>query len=196
MIVMGIDPSFGRKEDDKKPLEKKKYGTGIILLNNGEIEKQVFLPTPSTDPIYTRVKTIQNAIRANCGEMPDLFVVEGISYASSGQTALQMGYLQYSIREFLIYVLKQGFIDVPPTSLKKFALGKGTGDKNLILKEVYKKWGFDTDNDNLADAYVLAKIGEAYLNYPDTALPSFQQEVIQGLKGEKPTKKSKKVKAK
>jgi len=191
-LIIGIDPSFGRKEDDKKPLEKKKYGTGIILLKDGKIEKQVFLPTPSTDSIYKRVKTIQNTIRAQCEEMPDLFVIEGVSFASSGQTALQMGYLQFSIREHILYVLGQGFIDVSPLQLKKFALGKGSGDKNLILKEVYKRWGYDTDNDNLADAFVLAKTGEAYLNYPDVKLPDFQLEVIQVLKGDKPAKKTRK----
>lgn len=181
MRSLGIDPSF--------------TGTGIVLLNNGGIIKQVFLSTPSTDSIYARVKTIQATIRAQCDEMPDLFVIEGISFASKGQAALQQGYLQYSIREYILYVLNQGFIDVAPTQLKKFATGKGQCDKNLILKEVYKRWGYDTDNDNLADAFVLAKIGEAYLqdNYEPHDLHLFQFEVIDSLKNPKPKKSRKKV---
>jgi len=44
-----------------------------------------------------------------------------------------------------------------PTQLKKFITGKGNSKKNTIVKEVFKRWGFDTDNDNTADAYGIAR---------------------------------------
>jgi crossover junction endodeoxyribonuclease RuvC len=43
--------------------------------------------------------------------------------------------------------------------LKKFVAGKGNVDKNVVLKEVFKRWQFDTDDDNIADAFVLMQIG-------------------------------------
>ena len=46
-----------------------------------------------------------------------------------------------------------------PSQLKKFATGKGNVDKNVVIKEVYKRFGIDTDDDNTADAVVLGHIG-------------------------------------
>jgi hypothetical protein len=48
---------------------------------------------------------------------------------------------------------------VPPTSLKKYVAGKGTGiSKSQMLLAVYKKWGVDFTDDNAADSYGLARI--------------------------------------
>ena len=48
---------------------------------------------------------------------------------------------------------------VPPTSLKKYITGKGTGvKKNQILLSVYKKWGVEFLEDNAADSYGLARL--------------------------------------
>ncbi|CAB4128923.1 hypothetical protein UFOVP225_105 [uncultured Caudovirales phage] len=48
---------------------------------------------------------------------------------------------------------------IPPTVLKKYVTGKGTGvQKNQILLSVYKKWGVEFTNDNAADSYALAHL--------------------------------------
>ena len=53
---------------------------------------------------------------------------------------------------------------VTPTALKKFATGKGKAEKNAVVLAAYKKWGADFDGeDNLTDAYVLARIGAAII---------------------------------
>jgi crossover junction endodeoxyribonuclease RuvC len=50
---------------------------------------------------------------------------------------------------------------IQPTTLKKFVTGSGTAKKNNMLLAVYKKWGFETSDDNLADAYSLARVARA-----------------------------------
>ena len=50
---------------------------------------------------------------------------------------------------------------IATNTLKKFVTGKGNGPKSVIIKGVYKKWGYDVDNDNLADAYGLARLAAA-----------------------------------
>lgn len=50
---------------------------------------------------------------------------------------------------------------VPPTSLKKFATGKGNIPKDNVLMAVYKKWGAEFQSNDLADAYTLARIARA-----------------------------------
>lgn len=50
---------------------------------------------------------------------------------------------------------------VQPGSLKKFVTGNGGAKKNNMLLAVFKKWGFETSDDNLADAYSLARVAMA-----------------------------------
>jgi len=48
---------------------------------------------------------------------------------------------------------------VPPTSLKKYVTGKGTGvKKNQMLLAIYKKWDVEFTSDDAADSYGLARI--------------------------------------
>jgi len=48
---------------------------------------------------------------------------------------------------------------VPPTNLKKYVTGKGTGvQKNQMLLHMYKKWGVEFTDDNAADSYALARL--------------------------------------
>lgn len=51
---------------------------------------------------------------------------------------------------------------VSTTQVKKFCLGVSADQgKQLILKGVYKKWGLDLDDDNMADSFVLACIARS-----------------------------------
>lgn len=48
---------------------------------------------------------------------------------------------------------------IPPTVLKKYVTGKGTGiQKNQILLHVFKKWNVEFNDDNAADSYALAHL--------------------------------------
>lgn len=68
--------------------------------------------------------------------------------------------------------------EVSTTSLKKFATGKGNATKDVIMLDVFKRWGFDCNGDNnLADAYVLARMVRA--NYHgDETLTAHQRESL------------------
>lgn len=68
---------------------------------------------------------------------------------------------------------------VAPTMVKKYATGKGVAPKNGMLLAVYKRWGVEFKDDNLADAYTLARIAAALENPGDET--SFQQEVLKKL---------------
>jgi crossover junction endodeoxyribonuclease RuvC len=75
-------------------------------------------------------------------------------------------------------------IVIPPTQLKKFVTSKGNCQKDLMMKEVYRKWQVDISNNNLADAFGLAKVADAY--YKATRrkiLPTvqYEREVVNNL---------------
>lgn len=50
---------------------------------------------------------------------------------------------------------------VTPQQLKKFTSGNGNEKKNLIVRAVWRKWGYDAVDDNTADAYGLSRIAAA-----------------------------------
>jgi hypothetical protein len=67
---------------------------------------------------------------------------------------------------------------IPPTTLKKYVTGKGTGvQKNQILLSVYKKWDAEFNDDNAADSYALAMLaaGKGKLAY--------ELEILEKIKG-------------
>lgn len=68
---------------------------------------------------------------------------------------------------------------VSPNSLKKFVTGKGVGKKNEMLLAVYRKWGVDFGGqDDMADAYSLARVGAALLSGAEHA---YENEVVNSL---------------
>jgi crossover junction endodeoxyribonuclease RuvC len=105
-------------------------------------------------------------------------VIEGFSYGSRGAGVSYQYGLGWIIREHLLMGLID-FVEVSPNTLKKFATGKGNAAKNLVMKDVYKRYGFENDSDNIVDAYVLAQIGRALdgLGEPTKA----QMDCIKGL---------------
>jgi len=99
----------------------------------------------------------------------DLVVIEGYAFAGKFNNSLQ-----YELGACIRMKLWQDevkFVEVPPTSLKKFVTGKGNVKKNLMLLAVYKRWDFDTEDDNEADAYGLAQFGRAMIGEP-TGVPA------------------------
>jgi len=184
MLIIGIDPSL--------------TATGIVVLRDGKVE---LAETTKNRPelwtidrvklIYQRIiDIVENLTDGEQWQAPDLIVIEGFSYGSTGRKLFDIAYLGWRIREELERLREQDnipWIEVPPTQLKRFATGKGNANKEIILQQVYKRWGVELSDNNQADAFVLAKIGEAYLqdSYKPDDLNLFQFEVIQSLKGEK-----------
>lgn len=84
---------------------------------------------------------------------PDEVIIEGYSFMSKHNlvTMAEVG----TVIRFFLWQENYDYIELPPTALKKFVTGKGNCKKDLILLKVYKRWGFETDNDNIADAFGL-----------------------------------------
>jgi hypothetical protein len=124
----------------------------------------------------------------------DFVVIEGYAYGASfhrEDLAEIGGIIRYALWS------ENGGLGGPtivaPTILKKFLTGSGAGgQKELVLKEVYKRYGLDVTDNNMADAYVLAKIGQAMVD-GTYGLPAFQREIVEKLQAG-PQPKPKKAK--
>jgi crossover junction endodeoxyribonuclease RuvC len=165
---MGIDPSLSE--------------TGIIGLRNGRIELSHLIKTkPSGDnPTLEldRLVSIIEEIKYYAGKYkPDAIVIEGIAFMARNTRALiQLCGLNYLLR-YTLFPLYKTYI-VTPTSLKKFITNKGNCQKDLVLLEIYKRYKVSFDNNNLADAFSLAKIGESLIKKDKNKLTIRQSEVI------------------
>lgn len=114
----------------------------------------------------------------------DLVVMEGLSMgmpSRNGMAFVPQGRydlvgLTYLVRMWL-YTHQRRTLLVPPSTLKKFATGKGNCQKSLILREVFQRWGVEAMDDNAADAVALAEFGRAWLN-PDAVEAKFQRECL------------------
>jgi hypothetical protein len=83
---------------------------------------------------------------------------------------------------------RRGFpVLVAPQQLKKFASGNGNTKKEMLPKEIFKRWGVDFDDMNIAEAYVLARIAHAVDTERGWASPEnltqFQKDVVTALDG-------------
>lgn len=110
---------------------------------------------------------------------PKLVVIEGYAFGRPNQMAA-LGELS-GVVKCSLFEMQQPYLIVPPTRVKKFACGRGNAKKDEVRLEVYKRWGFEAPTNDEVDAYVLARIGLAYLGYDDKLIKP-QLEVIKDLK--------------
>lgn len=155
MRIMGLDPSSN---------------TGYAILDeDGNLVKAGtvhFKPQPDRFERYEKYE--HKIYRLICDYEVDLVIVEGFSFAGKFNNSFQ--YELGTVYRMMMYKHDIMFVEVPPTSLKKFVTGKGNSKKDLIMLAVYKNWDFDPADDNEADAYGLAQFGRGIIGEP-TGVP-------------------------
>lgn len=147
--------------------------------------------TTENMPVFERIDYIVKKLNEI---IPDKAFVVFESFAAAARfRAHELGMLSGCIRYELWKrgILMQG---VAPSSLKKFVLGNGKGEKNVMLLNVFKKWGVTAENDDQADAFALARVGVALVN-PDVVRHQYEREVLAVITAEKKKTKKRKKKA-
>ena len=141
-------------------------GVDHSLLNNGLVvldenakikEKKLFGSPDSKMLMEKRLLDIMENFKFLLELKPEIVYIEGPAFQAKGRSILEMGALHYLIRIFL-FVHKINYKIIAPTTLKKFVTGSGRGKKELMLLKVYKKFGVEFEDHNLADAYSLARM--------------------------------------
>ncbi len=167
MIITGIDLSL--------------VETGVVQLIDEKISSQKLIKSkPVGDMPIDELKRLLKIVEQIEIKGSDLTVIEGIAFGIRKTTSLsQLSALNYLVRK-KCYELNIPFIICAPTTLKKFITGKGSGHKEMMLLEVYKKYNISFSNNNLCDAWALSQVGEVLMTKKE--LPKYQQEVINLLK--------------
>jgi len=82
--------------------------------------------------------------------------IEGYAFSRANAHAHALGELGGTVR-LLLWRAGIPFWNAGPTTLKKLVTGKGNAPKDVMLREVFRRWGYDTDCNDLADAYGLCR---------------------------------------
>lgn len=94
----------------------------------------------------------------------DILCMEDYAFSAKGQV-FSLGELGAAIKLvwYKLQLSKPLFLlTVPIGTHKKFSTGKGNTKKDLMLKEVYKRYQIDVSDDNQADAVSILKTFIAY----------------------------------
>lgn len=106
--------------------------------------------------------------------------IEAGSFGSGGRL-YQLGQSQ-GIAQVEMYKARMDILEVAPTRLKKFFANHGAANKKKMIAQADALLGTKKINDNLADAFALATLAEAYyLKAPSTRK---QAEVLQEITAE------------
>ncbi len=149
IYYVGIDPSL--------------TGCAYIVLEeceNNEIKivKKGLISTSAKDNIEDRFNKILKELEfiKNIQRLGNVYI-EGLSFQSKGQSITELAGLHYLIR-LMLFNSNTNYEIIEPTKLKKYITGKGQCKKNLMLLNIYKKFGIEFTDDNEGDAYCLARM--------------------------------------
>jgi Holliday junction resolvasome RuvABC endonuclease subunit len=189
---MAKDKSFGRPfpwDSDIKNIaigiDQSYSGFGITVINVDNVSNYFTITFKAQELHIDRLVWIKDKLTYLLTEMTkdrDTVTVAMEGYAFGTTMAHMLGELG-AVVKLTCYEVLDGFDGkypyiIPPTTLKKYVTGKGTGvQKNQILLAVYKKWGVEFNDDNMADSYALAMLaaGKGELEY--------EKEILEKIKG-------------
>lgn len=107
-----------------------------------------------------------------------LVVIEGPSYGSmSGAGHHEAAGLWWHI-VYRLETIGVPYAVVPPSTLKKFATGRGNATKPDLRMALYQRAGLDLRDDNEVDAWWLRAAGLEALGHPLVELPKAQRDTL------------------
>jgi Holliday junction resolvasome RuvABC endonuclease subunit len=133
-----------------------KEKTGKMIIKKGkEVEETVVVEFDDMRRIYYIRSQILKAI---ADHIPIHYgAIEGPALGVQDKTTSihTLGKLAGVVEYLLKFELEIPYYLVSPSTLKKHTTGRGIGKKEMMLKEVYKKYGLDFNDNNLCDAFCL-----------------------------------------
>ena len=114
-MIVGIDQSF--------------TSTAVVATSAKGIVAHSVISSNKTDDIYTRAAHIAREVMLFVGaHKPSKVIIEGLAFGSTGDSTRNLAGLQMLI---ICQLRSNGYTVqiVPPTTLKKFATGKGNASK-------------------------------------------------------------------
>jgi Holliday junction resolvasome RuvABC endonuclease subunit len=165
-VVLGIDASYA--------------GLAIVSLTRDDVAWSVCGSwTKSKGPV--RLAEIEDWLISVLGAWPMIEHVVMENYSPGSKFGREKAGELGGLVKKTLYQRIPGEAGFPtlmaPSSLKLFVTGSGKSDKDQITKEVLRKWGFDAPNNDVADAYGLAKVAQA-IQWGSSDCLAYEQVVL------------------
>lgn len=145
-LFLGIDPSL--------------TNTGVAVLYRGRIHTFTMSPPKEVGLGVARLAWFRAEFRRLFTLLqPHTIAIEGYAFGASNKREA-LGELGGVLR-LAAHDCRLRVVIITPNGLKMFATGKGKCGKDLVTKEVFKRWGIDVDDDNQADAGALSLVAHA-----------------------------------
>ena len=147
-VYLGIDPSLAAFGLTAIAAKSDDFESWVYKSQHRGVERLIDI----TGWLYTRCEQLWT----DGHDIRDIALEDGVFHS---QSAAVLGELAGAVkiwirtRSGVAYPLK-----VPPPLAKKYATDRGNARKNEVMLAVYRKWGVEMADDNMADSYVLARI--------------------------------------
>ena len=161
--------------------------TGLAKVGEGSISTQTITSKGKAgDNLLSRQKRLSrlasDVVKEVIAYTPSLVLVEAPSFASAGgHHHDRSGFWWLVVAD--LYYLEYPVLEVPPTTLKKYATGKGNAGKDEVVIAVTRRFPdvqFKTNDE--ADALTAAAIGHRLLGHPiDGDMPKVNLEALKPL---------------
>jgi crossover junction endodeoxyribonuclease RuvC len=169
VIIIGIDPSLS--------------GTGLAVIDTEDAlvaYTHTITSKPCAATIEARVQRQARICRELLNTLPngellapavDLAVIEAPAYDSRTGSQHDRSGLWWRIIDRLLEH-HVPVVEVTTGGVKKYATGKGTSPKDTVLLAVARRFpNVDVQNNNEADALILAAMGARHLGHPIDDMP-------------------------
>lgn len=144
-------------------------GTGLCIFNDqGELLSQdLFGTKPGSSPMdeinrfVELFANVHNKVVQIAAGRKVCAVMEDFAFAQAHQMA-KLGGLGWHFR-IMMSRTDWHFAACGTSVLKRMVTGKGNSEKDQVMMHVYKRWTFESSDNNIADAYALGRV--AILTY-------------------------------
>jgi Holliday junction resolvasome RuvABC endonuclease subunit len=110
----------------------------------------------------------------------DLVALEGYSYGSRGRAIFQIGEMGGIVR-WNLWSRGIPFAEIPPSSLKKYATGKGNANKDVVIVEAVKRLDLSPSDNNQADAAWLRAMALDRFGQAIVVIPQVNRQALEGV---------------
>jgi Holliday junction resolvasome RuvABC endonuclease subunit len=179
------DEMMGRDKPCYCGLDLSLVASGVCVRRGGAFVTETVRTKPEDFPNdLARMIHIRDVVTKRIPDDAKMVGIEDM-FAGPNMGAGQRLAMLGAIVRVALYERGLSLVVIAPSTLKKFILGKGVGEKSLVLRAVYKAYGLECANDNEADAVCLCAIGEQFFGAlrggSMEGVPKYQQEVVKKL---------------
>jgi crossover junction endodeoxyribonuclease RuvC len=164
-------------------------GTGLCLRDANDIVHATQTVDSGKLRDVERLAYVKARVTSFLSDRVKFVAFEGYSYNSVGRV-FELGEIGGVLR-LLVHEHRLSYVVIPPASLKKFATGNPRAEKEDMV-EAAQRAGFDTEDDNQADAFFLSQIARCH--HLELAPPNRAQlEILHSIRSPKTKKPARRI---